>query len=507
MDTEKQLGIIFIINYPLTDTSNILEDDKIKIFLENLDGGYFNYSSYIYSSQADIYFITCLPGKEENPKSPNTKVIKLEWDGHKYIAGKDVNFGAVNLGNKDVLSAILTYVVCTAEAKDYVLFLFNHSSNFGLGRAVADQDSATGRSHLSIVRTQKNFVFGSETQSAQLFNILQTQKLTISKSFATENNTVISNKVEKVEVEEFADDYKDDMLTNSELSVALLRAFQINNGGTPKRIKIIFSAGCYFQNIDTAYALKDIADYLVGAEGIMPSKSFDYPAIVNNLLTEVNTNGTNIDYEKIACTTIKDFAKPYIDDGDDRLVETLDYCCVSSLNTNYVEELKDNFNSFLQYFISDRKLIIRMSKVRNKLKDLSRIYPFNDRKQLPLYIFDMKYFIEQLCTDKTIYPTHPAYNDYTKLLTTLEKVIEKPVYLSKETRMNNCSGLSLYFPVSFEKAIETYNFSTFYSPFSDMQSFFATASYWPDFLLYYFKFLKLNKHKSIRSKSIKVINE
>lgn len=479
-----ELGLIFIINYPFDEFDAERDKEKIDAVRE-LETGYFGTAKYIPCDFASVYFITCFPGKTtEAEKSPNTRVRRLvpQKNSEKYRLKDVVNFGVVNLGNKDVLSGILTYVKNDMNAKKYVLFFYNHSSNFGMFRNTADSFSPV-RQHGSIIKS---------IREAESFMPSETTEPLLKKMFARSSQLmsggILGPEKKKIDLE-FSRDFKEDMLTNSELHIALYRAFELNKAEdaedkNEKPIAIIFSAGCFFQNIDMAYALRKFTDYLVGAQGIMPPQSYIYPDIVNALFRQLNNNvpASTIDYKGVIEEILKNFGSQY-EQADEQVHSWLDNTVVSAVNCGHIDALKNSLDEFVLFCLENRYMIQKVGVARGALIDISKRYP----QQTFLHLYDLKNFVQELQKRKGTAANEQLKIIYEKIENVLARMLDIDPFIGKRGLEEDCKGFSIYFPPDFSTALETYNFTNFYSPTAPTGSFFAQDSLWREFMFFYYK--------------------
>ena len=59
-------------------------------------------------------------------------------------------------------------------------------------------------------------------------------------------------------------------------------------------IDLMVLNSCYMQNFDTGYLLKDVARYLVAAEGALHAAGFDYPALLSRINTDPAVTGAGL---------------------------------------------------------------------------------------------------------------------------------------------------------------------------------------------------------------------
>ena len=560
MAHEKELGIIFIINY---DVSFEDKEDKqnIKESFTNLKKGIFGYEKYKKNDKTDIYFLTCISGINNDAKSPNTKIFKLLFDDtiDKYIETEPVNFKSVNLGNKDVLSTILIYLTQLINAKKYIVFIHSHSSNFGLFNNSVDASStATSIVAHNISNTIKNLnpvqLIGKNNFEKLIPNNNENLNLIFKKNLADEvdrvkndffspsnikmmfnesstNNTIKEKRLDeflmkgfntintqkffdnipiKLENEDFADakssfrssinievekkvnkknedeillDFKQDMLTNSELSLALTRAFS-------KNIGIIFSAGCHFMNVDSLYSLKDCADYIVGAQSIMPPQAYNYPEIVNSLLEVIEKHSIEKeDYKNVIKLCLKNFNTKYEDSDNEEIRNWLFHTAICSANCEYLDELKQKIDQFVLCCFKNPVSINSIKDVREISTDISNVY--NPILPSNLHLIDLKLFIFFLTQlDEINAEIKEISND---IIIILDKIIDEGISYGVPFLKDFFSGISLYFPENFSIAFESSNFVNFYSPTSRLESHFAQDSFWREFIFFYFKYTEKRK--------------
>jgi hypothetical protein len=379
------------------------------------------------------------------------------------------------------MSSVLVYLQKRINAKKYVLFLFNHSSNFGFFVNQADDTSGVLNEREQLLT---NLVFHSSRSVSEesLFALRKKQKR------SNKHPVEIQQKLKKNIPQENALDYKQDMLTNSEFYVALYRAFELNNPDydvNEKPIEVIFSAGCYFQNIDLAYTFRNFSNYLVGAEGVMPPQSFDYPAIINSMLEQIN-NSSKIDYRGIIDYTLRNFGDAYGKWGVKKKDDLLIYCAISSINCLYIDDLANALDKFVLYCFKNTETFNKIFLVRGPLLDLSNHYLQKTPPNLSIY--DVANLFENLSQQNkpTALPVE-LIKIIENIQLCISKVLDITPFFGSEGAKSNYTGLSLYFPYSLEKALSTYNFTAFYSPVSRVESFFAKYSFWEEFLYFYFK--------------------
>lgn len=495
--TSKELGIIFIINFPFDQFTDDNDTQNLQAKITNRMDGYFKFSNYKVNAKAEIYFVFCFSGLTENPDSPNTKVSRLKIDGpsvegvYKYIEEPVINFNAVNIGNKDVLSSILKFVKFQINANKYILFLYNHSSAFGLFNTTADRISGVPD------RGEIRYIYHREHLLDQI-KILN-GKLKFNKK-DPENH-----RKKNFSRDEFLPGFKSDMLTNSELFIALRRVFCVDDEGNyfSQGIKIIFGGGCYFMNIDLAYTLKDVTHYLVGAEGVMPPPTYDYPTIINALFGELEKEGSadKIDYVEVIKKGISSISNSYLFNNNkkdekavlaDSITQSwINSTFVSSIDCKKMDRLTNEFNNLLLLFFSESDIVIKtIIDVMCELDDLSRKYNSQDG---PFHLYDLKNFIVSM-------NSQPKINDKLKeSCVRIIKIIENELLVcepfvderatSKENLKKIFSGLSFYFPLNKEDAINSYNFLTFYGSLSNNETFFSKDTFWNNFINFYHKYL------------------
>lgn len=479
MSYSNELGFIFIVNYPYLVTKP--EDDSSHIIdrLKDFKKGIFNFSQYNPHDKVSIWFVSCFG----DPTSPDTKVTKLKLaaDGKSfdYDQDKTMTFGSVNLGNKDIISVILTYIVKTADASRYVFFLYNHSSAFGMFNNDPRNSVVSTRLQVKpppeptfVNVAAQTFFTADEISAAYKWNDLVLDSLNKKKAMKNTNRGAEQD-CKPIMREEVSKDYLGDMLTNAELLIALSKAIYMNDYDCddPPRIEILFSAGCYALNIDLAYALSGVVHYLVGAESIMPCIGYDYPSIVNELIGQLDTcSSVDIQYDEVICNTMKSFGKEY----DYNIPEQRDWMkatYVTAVNCDKLPSIRDLINELsFQLMGGGESTLLNLRQARVRCSDMTNTY-FVDSLGL--------YDIGELCSQiKAFIPATLTICD--KIILALSEIRLDCAFYQNELANPGLvfSGLSIYFPIDVEDGNNKIAYTSFYSDVSATESFFSRESYW-----------------------------
>ncbi len=540
VEYKKKLGVIFIVNFPFDLFEEEEDVANVQRNVTDFMNGYFHFDEWKVNDNSEIYFISCFSGLAKNRFSPNTLIHRLQEDNGKYFKEPVLNFGAVNLGNKDVLSGVLVSVKKMIDAKEYVLFFYNHSSAFGSFNATPEDFSGvSGRSVFNAADPSENGfldIFQNDDPMNLIGNIVDKNSTDVKiklPQFFSDSFTVINQRkkypLKRILREEISEDYKPDMLTNSELLIALDRAFTLNSekeentakNGTEMpddpQVKVIFGAGCYFLNIELIYTLREFAEYFVGAQGVMPAPSFHYPTIINSLHEQLQLK-ESIDYEQVITNSLSAIEQVYTfkpDDGhltekeilsNEILQSWIDATYVSAIRcrskerTNNIARLAILFDELiLSFFNKPKESIFMIFETIFDQHDLSQVYNSNDG---PFHLYDLKNFVATLKKIDGEKNTK-VQAVYTDILHTLDDIrVGQPFVHSKAQNRSAIleifNGLSFYFPVDRDAALKSFYFLTFYGSGARNESFFSKETLWNSYINFFHKYVKLFLQKRVK---------
>jgi hypothetical protein len=517
---QKKLGIIFVVNYRFILDNTYLGEAIFKN-ISDLENGLFNVSNYIVNDAVELYFLYSMHDKTNDTSAPQTFVKKMVKNEAtiKYKLEPVLNLGAINLGDKDVLSTALNFLNLTMNAKEYVIVLYNHGNPFGLYEGAANNQSFianyiryTNKMNKLYEQYQKvlnnnNNLYSKLKDNSDFLKIIKENQIENLQEAKPESDA--EEKDDHISIESYQEPlsgYKPDMLTNAELNKALKSAFPIykdvDTEVEVKQIKLIVNCGCYAQNIDTLYALYDIADYIIGAPTSVPEITFNFQEIVNPLIEALNNS--TIDYPSIITQLIGNYSKnqplALAPVAKDNLADQRKTIVISAVDCAYVSTLVKAFDELLLEFMAKPEIYFKeIADVKFNIRFFEMTtLKYWEAENKPsssdlLYQYDLGNFIEEfvkVTKDKNGI-TNTCRNLIDNILDKMVIAIYKGSSIDTYDPVKKISGISFYFPENLEDVKkDSFFFNTFYSPSSKLESEYAKASYLENFIFLYLKYIK-----------------
>lgn len=154
-------------------------------------------------------------------------------------------------------------------------------------------------------------------------------------------------------IEDYTTGYgSDKMMTICDLTDCLTKYKE----DTGKKIDIIIFDACYMQMIEICYQLRNVSDYIIGAETTIPGTGNDYKAIATFLRDDYFT------MKELVCYIIKSIP-----------LSSIDYS-YSAIDTDYLDEFLCSFDSFCEELINTLS-VNEILRIRSVLTKVAPVYP------------------------------------------------------------------------------------------------------------------------------------
>ena len=233
------------------------------------------------------------------------------------------------------------------------------------------------------------------------------------------------------------DEKTKDVLELNEIKFALNNTkFNTNN-----KLEFIGFDACLMSNVETAYSLKDYAEYLLASEELEPGFGWNYKALSN--VSELNT---------------KDFAKKIIDEYVTAMKEAEEYYNYYGNSLSYTLSLidLDRIEALTKQINNSFKLL--ESKLDSEYEQIAKIRASSvefgkSQSQQSYDLIDLHSFIENA----------NGYN-----LEDLKKVLKEVIVYSK-SNIRGANGIAIYFPYTNTYLAKL--FLSYYSNFSEFQNY------------------------------------
>jgi hypothetical protein len=218
------------------------------------------------------------------------------------------------------------------------------------------------------------------------------------------------------------DETNNDVLYNREIQDSLKTAL---NG---QKLDIIGYDACLMAMLETAYAMKDVGNYMVASEELEPGRGWDYEDWLKSLLTNPSQ-----DSKSLSNLLVRSYEKTYVNgthsDPETTLsaVDLAETTNVASTMSNLSDTLVENIGNELQNIIEARAS--------------SSVYAPGRQ----FYHIDIKQFLDQL-SRKTENPT--IKNRITLASNALSKMVVANYAGSARQGSYGSNGLAIYFPSS-----------------------------------------------------------
>ncbi len=214
----------------------------------------------------------------------------------------------------------------------------------------------------------------------------------------------------------------DDTLSIDEMNVAL------NNAGV--KFEFVGFDACLMATVETAYMLKDNANYLIASEELEPGTGWNYTEILNKL-----SSNTDMDTVELGTTIVDSFIESntgfiYDEEATLSVINVNEMDLVISALTEYMKQIDVN--------------MLQTQNFNQVAKAIGKTKAFGEGE---MDTIDLYHLADNLPTDAS-----------SSLKTALEDVIE---YNNTTTIMENSNGLSIYIPYTdleyYTKMLDIYN--------------------------------------------------
>ncbi|MBS1745795.1 MAG: hypothetical protein JST21_06470 [Bacteroidetes bacterium] len=452
---------------------------------------------------------------DRNPPSKERKPMKKEYllpSIYRIEKGVEINLSTKplhiikddDIGKHEVLEQFLKYCIDNFPAEKYMLSFWDH----GLGNGVTTSPDKVDKKEIQELIQRKNLsVLGRRHLNA--INQQTFTRTPVGSTFhlaaAASTRFIYSNR----KITHFSTnqpDTKQDYLYTKEISTAIKKIF-----GKENKIDIIAFDACWMQTFENAYALRDVAKYLVASENLISLQGFGYYLFFKNLAATPDA-----DPAAVAALLIK---SSYLKVSDTLEAKTPD----ELVKLYYTKIYDDNKMTLTCIDLSFTKLVAdkidalarMMEKELSNLFDNIRIARFlclsffdeEDPADYDLKVIDLVYFLKKL-SENLLTALHSKdksepdiYTPIINLCNEIADMAEMYFVIYKEMgpamreekeadKRWGTHGFSIFFPEHYfewkqYKDSEGWYFETQ----KGIQMPFAVENYWKVFLKKYFAML------------------
>jgi hypothetical protein len=319
--------------------------------------------------------------------------LKIAWT--KEPASARVNFGNINIADKDVLGLVLLYIKLNYPAKDYILYTNNHSNQFG----ALDYDQIIFKTGLKYIELFKRDI--------------------VIKHIYEPNENV-------------------DMLSYYELSKAIEKGFLLNQFKQEKDLdyclSLLINIGCYSSTLDNLFHFsksgdknKNLIKYYCGSESRIANYFVDASAIINFIVDNGIEKGVELIFD--ALREIKDTQDPK---EEERVKRTM-FSCFELSDSKVMNAFFESITDLINKVIKDEDFKQVVKNIYTAQKDIAQIRFFEGDDLKNKYSIDFYSFLDFFAYNKSY------DSDISKVKENYSKII----------RFENCkdfSGISCFIP-------------------------------------------------------------
>lgn len=322
-----------------------------------------------------------------------------------------INFGNINIADKDVLGLVLLYIKLYYPAEDYVLYTNNHSNQFG----ALDYDQ---------------IIFDKNQKYSQLFP----EEINIKHIYEPNENV--------------------DMLSYYELSKAVEKGFLLNQFNNEKDRKyglsLLINIGCYSATLDNLFHFsqsglksKSLIKYYCASESRIANYFIDARAIINLISENGIENGLELLFYGLK--QIKD------DVGleTERIKSTM-FTCFKLSDSKELTEFFESIGNIIDRIIQDESINPLLKNIYTNTNDIANIRYFKSEGDDLKY----KYSVDLYCFLEFLFNN----SSYKKEVLNLKESYKKIIIFEN---CNDYSGVSCFIPPPELKTItdasEIYN--------------------------------------------------
>jgi hypothetical protein len=349
-----------------------------------------------------------------------------------------------NMGDPSTLASFVTWAKTTFPAERYMLVIWSHGDGW---RRMIKEEQSTGeaaRLRGTVAEANRLLMKGEITDSKLAsMNLMQTSLDTHFRTISEDE----SNNFDKLFVREIQD--------------SLEGVFK--NGG---KLELIGFDACLMQMIETAYAMRNVADVMVGSEELEPSQGWSYNGWLQPLANDPDMNGSTV-----GKLIVESYKKAYERAMPDTTLSAV------KLSEGQIERLATAISAL------SRELIIGLDTESPQIIQ-ARLSCNVFAPNRSYHGIDLHRFCNQLAEAKV----NPQLRARAKDVTTLIESSVIHSYAGRYRQDNFGSrGLAIYFPADRTR----YQDDKYKSAYTDENEFqvvqFVREHIWDNFLHAYFK--------------------